>query len=29
MLQSFHLQNDPAVYVYTKEGAETVVSISS
>uniref|UniRef100_A0A3B4F3P4 Unconventional myosin-Ig-like n=1 Tax=Pundamilia nyererei TaxID=303518 RepID=A0A3B4F3P4_9CICH len=26
MLQSFHLQNDPAVYVYTKEGAETVTS---
>uniref|UniRef100_A0A668TIU5 Myosin motor domain-containing protein n=1 Tax=Oreochromis aureus TaxID=47969 RepID=A0A668TIU5_OREAU len=26
MLQSFHLQNDPAVYVYTKEGAETATS---
>ncbi|XP_030596817.1 unconventional myosin-Ig [Archocentrus centrarchus] len=26
MLQSFHLQNDPAVYVYTREGAGTATS---
>ncbi|KAM9383672.1 unconventional myosin-Ig isoform 1-T1 [Pholidichthys leucotaenia] len=26
MLQSFHLQSDPAVYAYTKEGAETTTS---
>ncbi|XP_042292356.1 unconventional myosin-Ig isoform X2 [Thunnus maccoyii] len=26
MLESFHLQNDPAVYVYTKEGAATTTS---
>lgn len=28
MLESFHLQNDPAVYIYTREGAATVVSSS-
>ncbi|XP_059206016.1 unconventional myosin-Ig [Centropristis striata] len=26
MLESFHLQNDPAVYAYTKEGAATATS---
>lgn len=28
MLQSFHLQNDPELYTYTKEGAATTVSES-
>lgn len=28
MLKSFNLQNDPVVYVYTKEGAATAVSLS-
>uniref|UniRef100_A0A665W6S2 Unconventional myosin-Ig-like n=1 Tax=Echeneis naucrates TaxID=173247 RepID=A0A665W6S2_ECHNA len=27
-LAAFHLQNDPAVYVYTKEGAATVIIIN-
>lgn len=26
-LASFHLQNDPAVYAFTKEGAATTVSM--
>lgn len=29
MLKSFNLQNDPAVYAFTKEGAITAVSSSS
>lgn len=28
MLNSFHLENDPAAYVYTREGAETTVSVT-
>lgn len=28
-LASFHLQNDPALYAYTKEGAAATVSLSS
>lgn len=28
MLESFHLQSDPAVYTYTREGAATAVSLS-
>lgn len=28
MLESLHLQNDPTVYVYTREGAATTVSLS-
>lgn len=28
MLKAFHLQNDPAVYTYTREGALATVSLS-
>ncbi len=28
MLESFHLQNDPAVYTFTKEGAAITVSLN-